>query len=165
MALRGAGETGSSLPRELEDIAAQLARDYDGEFHLVTVGRERPLRPEVRDELRLILGEALLNAFRHAHADRITMSWRFGGWWLRVTLRDDGTGMPPALAAQGRPGHLGLASMRERAKGLGARLRITSAPGRGTVVALVMRASKAYGNEAAPASPADGGEQAGAARA
>ena len=165
MALRGAGETGSSLPRELEDIAAQLARDYDGEFHLVTVGRERPLRPEVRDELRLILGEALLNAFRHAHADRITMSWRFGGWWLRVTLRDDGTGMLPALAAQGRPGHLGLASMRERAKGLGARLRITSAPGRGTAVALVMRASKAYGNEAAPASPADGDEQAGAARA
>ena len=165
MALRGAGEAGSSLTRELEDIAAQLARDYDGEFHLVTVGRERPLRPEVRDELRLILGEALLNAFRHAHADRITMSWRFGGWWLRVTLRDDGAGMPPALAAQGRPGHLGLASMRERAKGLGARLRITSAPGRGTAVALVMRASKAYGNEAAPASPADGDEQAGADRA
>ena len=93
----------------------------------------------MQDELRLIFGEALLNAFRHAHAQRITLRWRFGWWWLRAELRDDGTGMSAELAAHGRPGHLGLASMRERAQALGARLVIESAPGKGTVVRLRMR--------------------------
>ncbi len=143
MALRGSQQGGASLPRALEDIASQLARDYDGEFRLEIVGRERPLRAEVRDELRLIFGEALLNAFRHARANRITMTWRFGWWRLRVELRDDGEGMPPSLAASGRPGHMGLASMRERARAVGARLTITSTPGQGTSVTLTMRASHA----------------------
>ncbi len=145
MALRGAAERNGGLPRELEDIAAQLARDYDGEFHLELRGRERALRPEVRDELRLLFGEALLNAFRHAQAGRITMTWHFGRWRLRVALRDDGAGMPAELVANGRPGHLGLASMRERAAGLGATLKIASAIGKGTAVRLSMRASRAYG--------------------
>ncbi|WP_431260316.1 triple tyrosine motif-containing protein [Roseateles chitinivorans] len=144
MSLRGTAQTGASLPRALEDIASQLARDYDGEFRLEIVGRERLLRPEVRDELRMIFGEALLNAFRHARASRITMTWRFGWWRLRVELRDDGTGMPVDLAATGRPGHMGLASMRERAQSLGAVLRIDSAPEQGTTVTLAMRASRTY---------------------
>lgn len=144
MALRGTAPVGASLPRALEDIASQLARDYDGEFRLEIVGQERPLRAEVRDELRLIFGEALLNAFRHARANRITMTWRFGGWRLRVELRDDGAGMPVDLAATGKHGHMGLASMRERAQTLGATLRIESAPDKGTTVALTMRASKGY---------------------
>ncbi|WP_431288480.1 sensor histidine kinase [Roseateles chitinivorans] len=144
MSLRGAAQVGTSLPRALEDIASQLARDYDGEFRLEVDGRERPLRPEVRDELRLIFGEALLNAFRHARANRITMTWRFGWWRLRIELRDDGSGMPVDLAATGKHGHMGLASMRERAQTLGATLKIESAPEKGTTVSLTMRASKAY---------------------
>ena len=139
MALRGTGDGGGSLTRALEDIASQLARDYDGEFRMEVRGRERRLAPAVQDELRLIFSEALLNAFRHAHAQRITMRWRFGWWWLRAELRDDGTGMSAELAAHGRPGHLGLASMRERAQALGARLVIESAPGKGTVVRVRMR--------------------------
>jgi len=144
MALRGSTQAGASLPRALEDIAAQLSRDYDGEFRLEVVGQERPLRAEVRDELRLLFGEALLNAFRHARANRITMTWRFGWWRLRIELRDDGAGMPVDLAATGKHGHMGLASMRERAQSLGAALRIESAPDKGTLVALSMRASRAY---------------------
>jgi signal transduction histidine kinase len=151
MALRGGAPAGSSLPRALEDIASQLARDYDGEFRLEIVGRERPLRAEVRDELRLIFGEALLNAFRHARAGRITMTWRFGWWRLKVELRDDGTGMPADLAATGKQGHMGLASMRERARTLGAAFRIESAPEQGTTVTLTMRASRAYATARQPA--------------
>ncbi|RZI61174.1 MAG: hypothetical protein EOP37_08405 [Rubrivivax sp.] len=153
MSLRGSAPLGASLPRALEDIASQLARDYDGEFRLEIVGQERPLRAEVRDELRLIFGEALLNAFRHARAGRITMTWRFGWWRLRIELRDDGAGMPVDLAATGRHGHMGLASMRERAQTLGASLRIESAPEKGTTVALTMRAAKAYSTWRAPPGP------------
>ena len=72
------------------------------------------------------------------------MTWRFGWWRLQVELRDDGAGMPVDLAATGKHGHMGLASMRERAQTLGATLRIASAPDKGTTVALTMRASKGY---------------------
>jgi signal transduction histidine kinase/ligand-binding sensor domain-containing protein len=144
MALRGSPEAGGSLSRDLEDVASQLARDYDGECRVVVDGRERPLKPEVREELRMIFGEALLNAFRHAGAARMTLSLRYGWWGLRVTLDDDGRGIAPEVLVDGRPGHLGLAAMRERAKGLGARWSVTSQMGKGTTVALWLRASRAY---------------------
>ena len=99
---------------------------------------------EVREELRMIFGEALLNAFRHAGAARMTLSLRYGWWGLRVTLDDDGRGIAPEVLVDGRPGHLGLAAMRERATGLGARWSVTSQMGKGTTVALWLRASRAY---------------------
>lgn len=144
MALRSTPAAAGSLARELEDVIAQLARDYDGECRVEIEGRERPLRAEVREELRLIFGEALLNAFRHADATRMTLCLRYGWRGLRVTLSDDGRGIAPKLLADGRPGHLGLVAMRERAKAIGARLSVASRVGKGTTVALRLRASKAY---------------------
>lgn len=50
---------------------------------------------------------------------------------LRVT--DDGCGFEPAATRQaGR--HLGLVSMRDRASGVGGRLTVESAPGKGTTI-------------------------------
>ena len=54
-----------------------------------------------------------------------------------LTVRDDGRGFDPA-AHQTEPGHLGLPGMRERVVQLGADLRIASAPGAGTTVAVRM---------------------------
>ena len=50
---------------------------------------------------------------------------------LRIT--DDGSGFDPrAVRRAGR--HLGLVSMRDRASGVGGRLTVESAPGKGTTI-------------------------------
>ncbi len=78
-----------------------------------------------------IVDEALQNALRHARAQRIE---------IRMTARaievsDDGIGFEPRKPEL-RARHLGLTSMEERARELGGRLEIRSAPGAGTTVRL-----------------------------
>ena len=64
-----------------------------------------------------------------------------------VVIHDDGIGFDPAL---GRPGHLGLASMRERVTRLGGRLDIASAPGAGTTITATVPAGLSPEQEGAP---------------
>jgi signal transduction histidine kinase len=52
----------------------------------------------------------------------------------RLTVSDDGRGFDPAAVPAG---HFGLIGMGERARLLGAELRIDSAPGAGTAVDVV----------------------------
>lgn len=83
----------------------------------------------------MIAREALLNALRHAGARAITVRLGGGGRHLALSVSDDGRGLAPEARA-GRPGHLGLVGMRERALAIGARLHIDAPPGHGTIVAL-----------------------------
>jgi len=54
---------------------------------------------------------------------------------LLVEVVDDGVGFDPG-GVEMRSRHLGLTSMEERARELGAKLEIRSAPGEGTTVRL-----------------------------
>jgi signal transduction histidine kinase len=54
---------------------------------------------------------------------------------LVLAVADDGTGFDAAAVGAGR---LGLASMRERAERLGGELSITSSPGEGTTVRVIV---------------------------
>ena len=84
-----------------------------------------------------IAHEAVENALRHARAEHVLVrvTPRDGGMTVEVT--DDGVGFDPE-AADIRSRHLGLTSMEERARELGGRLEIRSAPGSGTAVVLVV---------------------------
>jgi len=53
---------------------------------------------------------------------------------LRVIVRDNGCGIDPEMLRSERGGYWGIASMRERAEGIGAQLRIWSRPSAGTEV-------------------------------
>jgi signal transduction histidine kinase len=82
-----------------------------------------------------IVREAAQNAVKHASPTTITVSVTGGpesGYDVRV--RDDGTGF--AGGPEDDLPHHGLASMRERAQILGAKLRVESVPGAGTAVEL-----------------------------
>ncbi len=98
---------------------------------------EATLDPAVRtpvavaEQLARITREAVANAVRHAEAERVRVSLRSDGGDLVLRIRDDGTGFDPA-APRGS-GH-GLESLRDRARLIGATLRIDSAPGSGTSV-------------------------------
>jgi signal transduction histidine kinase len=81
--------------------------------------------------------EALHNALRHAGAQRIAVRVSAAGDGAPITVEvsDDGVGFDPARGEL-RSRHLGLTSMEERARELGGRLEVRSAPGAGTTVRL-----------------------------
>jgi signal transduction histidine kinase len=103
------------------------------------------LHPILRDDIYRIAREALQNAFRHAHANKIEAEIAYGVRVLRLRIRDDGRGIDSKLLDTGRDGHWGLPGMRERAQEIGAQLDIWSQTGAGTEVELRVPGSIAYG--------------------
>ncbi|MCP3819064.1 histidine kinase [Streptomyces sp. A3M-1-3] len=94
----------------------------------------RPLGPApapaiphaVARQLLTVAAEALENAHRHAHATHVTVEAGILDGMLRISIRDNGRGLPPGttLDELRRAGHFGLVGMVERAAGIGARIRI-----------------------------------------
>ncbi len=118
------------------------------------------LPPEQTIAVYRIAQEALTNAAKHAKATRIELGVGVGAAHLLLTVRDDGRGFDPAAVARpvGRasaagPG-VGLFGMEERARLVGGTLRIASAPGGGTQVALDVPLEDDHG----PHTDGEGGE-------
>jgi two-component system sensor histidine kinase UhpB len=84
------------------------------------------LGEEARAHVFRLLQEALTNVARHAGARRVTVGLTCRGAALRLEVSDDGCGLPSPL----REG-VGLRSMRERARCLGAALQLHGAEPRG----------------------------------
>ncbi len=126
---------------ETEGLAAALRkhvevlrRVHGTRVELELQGEPR-VRPGVDEEIFRIAQEALHNALRHARAQRLAVQLHENGDGLRLAVTDDGVGFDPR-APELRARSLGLTSMEERARELGGRLEIDSAPGAGTTVAL-----------------------------
>lgn len=100
------------------------------------VGPARRLRPEIELALYRMAQEALNNAGRHAAAGRITVGLDFSSEVVILTVEDDGRGftVPESPAEMAPLGHFGLLGLHERAELIGARLKIDSRPGGGTLV-------------------------------
>jgi signal transduction histidine kinase len=103
------------------------------------------LGPDRILEVFRIVQEALGNAVRHGGANiRLVLAMEARG--LLVEVSDDGPGFDPARID---PRRLGLTGMRERAAAIGARLRIETAPGGGTLVRMHVHVPET-GSTAAP---------------
>lgn len=87
------------------------------------------LTPKRATALFRVLQEALTNVARHACASRVEVALRTLGDRVVLELVDDGIGFD-VDADTGA--HLGLLSMHERAREIGAELKLRSAPGTGT---------------------------------
>ncbi|GAA1548304.1 hypothetical protein GCM10009730_66770 [Streptomyces albidochromogenes] len=76
--------------------------------------------------LLTIATEAMENSHRHAHASRVTVECGLDGGVLRISVLDDGQGLPAGITLDDlrKAGHFGLVGMVERAAGIGARIRI-----------------------------------------
>ncbi|GGZ17914.1 two-component sensor histidine kinase [Streptomyces inusitatus] len=86
-----------------------------------------------------IASEAMENARRHGGSGRVEVSAGVLDGVLRISVYDDGKGLPPGTTLEGlrRSGHFGLVGMVERAASIGARIRIGRGPAsRGTEVRL-----------------------------
>ena len=93
-----------------------------------------------------IAREILRNVFHHAHASRIEAEIAYDRQFFRLRIRDNGKGIDRTVLEQGaRQGHWGLPGVRERAKRIGARLKLWSELGAGTEAELTVPARIAYG--------------------
>jgi signal transduction histidine kinase len=143
--LRSSTVTTNDLAQALTALGNELAAHDTAAFHLVVEGPPRDLHPIIRDEIYRITREALRNAFSHARAQNIEVEISYAERLFRLRIRDDGVGLAQEFLGQGRPGHYGLAGMRERATQIGAKLSIWSGAGAGTEIELSIPASNAYG--------------------
>ncbi|WP_246643885.1 sensor histidine kinase, partial [Nonomuraea ceibae] len=122
-------------PPALDDLGlARALRELAGPQVPVRVeGALSDLPAAVEVAVYRIVQEALTNIRRHAEAETVTVTLRRERCVLRVTVTDDGRGLPESH----RPG-VGLSSMRERAAELGGICVITGEPGRGTRVEVML---------------------------
>ncbi len=99
-----------------------------------------PAAAEVDDDLLYTVArEILTNVVKHAHASSVDVGLAVRAGRLELTVRDDGVGFAPerlgeALAA----GHIGLASIAERARAVGGELRIDGDTGHGTTITVTL---------------------------
>ena len=94
--------------------------------------------------------ELLINVAKHAGTDRATVSLRVDpDQQLSIEVQDQGRGFDPvALEARSENGRFGLFSVRERMQAMGGRLDVTSRPGEGTTVTMILPLGKAKPTEA-----------------
>ncbi len=95
------------------------------------------LEPGVSIELFRVAQEAITNVVKHADATLVTIILVQNRGELRLTIQDNGKGFANSAGLKDT-GSLGMATMRERAEAIGARLSVRSTPGQGTVVTIAL---------------------------
>src|SRR5262249_19627340 len=150
--------TSLGLPAALDDLALELSSSTDLEVrmcwddHVAELAEQLPVETSLH--IFRIVQEALRNAARHAQVT--TAEVRLSRMlqtpsemraqrpperlYLCAVVSDGGKGwdLPIDYAALLREGHVGLASMRERAERIGATLDLQPLPGGGTQVTLLV---------------------------
>jgi len=139
--LRSAATACTSLEHGLAELGDRFA-SAGTKFRIFVTGRSRALNPRIREQIYLIGREALSNALRHSNATNVESEIEYLPGKLRVVVRDNGSGIDQHLL---RNSHWGLSGMRDRARSIGAQLKIWSKRGAGTEVEISI-----LGNVATP---------------
>jgi signal transduction histidine kinase len=126
-------------------------------IHLEWRGPEERLPERVESLCFAIVHEAIGNVKKHAEAEHAWIVVERTSNRLAVAVRDDGVGFDVSAtqADYDARGSLGLLNMQERAEVLGARYAIESAPGKGTLVYVIVPLSGLKENAADAASAQD----------
>lgn len=140
--LRETAKTENDLAKQLA-MVANSANDQKVTFTLATVGELREIRPVVRYEVFRIGSEVITNAFKHAEATRIGVELDHANG-LRLSVQDNGKGIPAEILNQGKEDHFGLQGIRERADRIGAQVTIYSRAGEGTQIELTVPENVAF---------------------
>ncbi len=134
--LRSQATANDDFAARLSKSATRIIATAPIKWNLQVHGAYRPLPAATETELLRIAGEAITNVVRHAHAANVQVDLIFDPKKFRMTIADDGRGFQGEPTTIGVSGHFGLQGMRERAKSIGAKLTVNSAPGQGTTVAV-----------------------------
>jgi signal transduction histidine kinase/ligand-binding sensor domain-containing protein len=142
--LRSAPLSAADLVKSFSQSANELAKDSGTVIDVIVEGHERPLKALTGNDVLQIGRQAIINALQHAHATRIHVLLSYGEQQLRIRVQDNGCGINEETLNLGRPGHYGIAGMKERAERLGGSISIRSRVGEGTEVNLTVPAHLLY---------------------
>ena len=126
---------GRELGRVLWSHCATFERITGVPAEMSQSGTEPPLTTETRARLFSIAHNALTNAFLHARPGRVEVSLSFEADQIRLSVSDDGVGLPDGYAERGR----GFNGMRSDAEQMGGALIVESGEGvGGTTISCVV---------------------------
>ena len=125
---------GRELGRVLWSHCATFQRVTGITAVMSQTGIEPLLETETRARLFSIAHNALTNAFLHARPGRVEVSLDFGADGIRLSVSDDGVGLPDGYGERGR----GFNGMRSEAEQLGGALLVESVLGEGTTITCVV---------------------------
>ena len=108
----------TQLCNDLDQLSDELSVNYH------THGLKKSLDPQSERELYKICQEILNNMLKHSKATKINLDITFREDAFSLTLEDNGVGFDPSIA-EAKKG-LGLKSIQERAKTLGAQMYVDS---------------------------------------
>ena len=135
---------GEELGEVLEAHAGTFTVITSVPAELVQQGREPPLSTIARSLLFSIAHNALTNVIRHAEASGVVISLECDEEELRLSVSDDGIGLPEDYEARGH----GFRNMRADAERMGGRLEVKSdGDGGGTTVTCVVPRRNIVGGE------------------
>jgi two-component system, NarL family, sensor histidine kinase UhpB len=104
------------LAATLENLASDWRRRNPGVNIDLRQSLPGDLEPNVALAVYRVVQEGLINALRHARPSRIAIEVEGDAGKIRVTVADDGVGLP---ADWSRPGHFGLRGLADRVAQLG----------------------------------------------
>jgi signal transduction histidine kinase len=146
--LRTASLTAADLVKSFSQLTNELTREAGTKIDVIVEGRERPLNAVTGNDVLQIGRQAIANALQHSHAKKIHVLLSYGDRLLQLRVQDNGCGISGETLNLGRPGHYGIAGMKERAERLGGSISIGSRVGKGTEVTLTVPAHPLYQDDA-----------------
>jgi signal transduction histidine kinase len=118
--------------------ANRIAENAGIRIEVETRGSVRPMPEVVEDTLLRISQEAITNTVKHSGASCVRIDMDFNDQNVVLEIKDNGNGFTPDNCAGPNEGHFGILGMSERAKRVNGQVSITSQPGQGTHVRIVL---------------------------
>jgi PAS domain S-box-containing protein len=124
------------LGAAIEALASAFERRSGVRVNLVASDPDLRVAPALATAVYRIVQESLTNVAKHANASSVDILVDRSGDRVTLTVRDDGVGFEAAGAR--KPQSFGLLGIRERAYLLRGEASVTSEPGKGTTVLVVL---------------------------
>jgi signal transduction histidine kinase len=134
--LRGISLEQRGLSGALRELLPPMTDGCGADFHFRVTGEPSPIAGVAETHLLRIAQEGVSNAAHHAAARTITVDLDYTSDSVTLEICDDGRGFDPARPAP--TGHFGILGVQERANKMQAALAIESAPGKGTMIRVVV---------------------------
>lgn len=128
------------LEAALEWLGEQLHDEHGLQIQVHRDQQAKHLGEAARVLVFRVVRELLTNVIKHARASHVDVTIAQKGPFLSIEVADDGVGfdMRDSGTRTGQSSGYGLFSIRERLSSLGGHLKISSGPGRGTVVTITV---------------------------
>jgi len=120
----------------------ELFNEKNIEFNVINKLHENYiLQPKIKQNVYLILKEALNNILKYANPNKVTLKAEINQNFIYISVKDDGVGF--SLEKVKTKGH-GLTNMKNRAEEIAAKFSIISKQGKGTQCLLTLNKKKIF---------------------